>query len=137
MRDGKIQHVEVISEEKRKKRVDELNKEYVAIKEGKKITREKFMNTVVRQPTDYKTHPNYQKADLTFYEFSQEYKKMQSMTQEDYENLTNLKPKNGKHVRDIMDSRDGEYTRSENEHIRGKEDVADDGEEGIELSIIQ
>lgn len=64
MRDGKIQHVEEISKEKREKRIDELNKEYEEIKKGKKMRRDMFMNTVVRQPTDYKTHPNYKKAGM-------------------------------------------------------------------------
>jgi len=75
MRDGKIQHLEVISKEKRQKRIAELNKEYEEIQLGRKITRDKFMNTVIRQPTDYKTHPNYKKADLQVYQFSEEYKK--------------------------------------------------------------
>jgi putative ABC transport system ATP-binding protein len=131
MRDGKIQNVEEISQEKRKRRIEELNAELEELNKGKKIHREKYLNTVIRQPTFYKTHPHYQKQEPKPYTFSEEYKKMQGITQEEYEDKTNLKKKHKKGDDEHPTNGNGNYSNGLNEDVSSQ-----DGEEAVELPLI-
>jgi len=50
-----------------------------------------FKNTVLRNPTDYFTHPNYRKKEPVVYNFEKEFgKQLEDITVEDYEQQSNL-----------------------------------------------
>jgi ABC-type methionine transport system ATPase subunit len=88
MRDGKIQNVEKIDENRQQKRREELQREYEELLKGTKQKHNPFQNTVIRKPQDYTTHPKFEQKDPIFYNFSESYKRMQEMTLEEYEDQT-------------------------------------------------
>jgi ABC-type methionine transport system ATPase subunit len=71
LRDGKIQRIEAVQESKKKETLDKLNEKLDEIRRKKEERKEKApqqgrsvpslakANLTVRQPSDYKTHPEY------------------------------------------------------------------------------
>jgi len=92
MRDGKILRVETVAPELRKKKFEELDRSIEFYKKGdKQMNKVAFKNTVLRNPTDYFTHPNYRKKEPVVYNFEKEFgKQLEDITVEDYEQQSNL-----------------------------------------------
>jgi putative ABC transport system ATP-binding protein len=74
MRDGKIKHVEVTSNEAKQQRLKQLDEEMESILKGKNKNREPFQSTFIRKPTDYETNPNFSVPSVSMFNFSEEFK---------------------------------------------------------------
>jgi len=76
---------------KRQTKIEELRREYEQVSTGTNQNYKPFSNTIIRQPTDYETHPSYKKSEPVIHKFSEDYRNLQEMTLEEYEEKTNLK----------------------------------------------
>jgi len=93
MRDGKILKTEIVSEEKRQKRLNELDEEIESFTKGKNKGKIKWKNTYMKHPEDYPTHPDYQERELELVNFQKIFKNIKDLSeisQEDYERETHL-----------------------------------------------
>jgi putative ABC transport system ATP-binding protein len=94
MRDGKILKTEIVSEEKRQKKLNELDEEIESFNIGKKNKGKiKWKNTYIRKPEDYPTHPNHLEREPQLVNFQKVFKNIKDfseITQEDYEREINL-----------------------------------------------
>ena len=85
LRDGKIQRIEVVSAEKRQESVDKLNAQLHEVQQRKEKQQtlnerrvivderegqKKKSKFIIRQPTDYKTHPNYVEGSAALTDFT-------------------------------------------------------------------
>jgi putative ABC transport system ATP-binding protein len=101
MRDGKIMRLEVIPEDIREQRHEQLDKDLEKLLKGRTITKKRFgTHTILREPEDYETHPNHQKKDPVFFNFTTQQRDsdLRDITQDQYERMTNLIPANNNHT---------------------------------------
>jgi putative ABC transport system ATP-binding protein len=84
LRDGKIQRVEIVSDEKKQESVDNLTTKLNEIQRKKELAQERKVRTeqhqkkrdvkqkafIIRRPTDYKTHPEYVPGSVALTDFT-------------------------------------------------------------------